>query len=495
VAENSNVVSDSTVALSGKPILERPFYFIMVVWGDQFVDYFVEYCLPTLMSAGNIPALSTRRPSKFLIATYPEDWERMQAAPIFQRLARHVEPVFIEIPRCPPERSGCEHMGIGHKRACEIAYRDKAYAMVLTPDCMLSDGSVARLQQLAFEGVALVLASALRFGEEPFLGRLRETGAIPADDQQGPGTPLTISGRQMVAAAVHGLHSETLRYEWGSPYFALLPAAVWWAVRGEEGMLVHCLSWAPLMLDYAAVRQHDTSTLENWTIDGDYVFKNLESSASVYVVQDSDEMFLASWGPMADREQTLTPNFIYRLGKIGHFVKRLTLLSSFNGGIFDPLKQKIFFLPVRWHSRPLNEAWKSVEYDSLRTLRFLSRTLNYTQDFNIITKQGHLTAPIFDSAISGSLENALSGDYGGGVRAFVRLSAEGLAILSRLAFVLSVVWQKRGRNIYRISMILRGDPNAWRWSLWRLRGLGAELRGRHVSLPMPCPPPEAGKNN
>ena len=62
-----------------------------------------------------------------------------------------------------------EHMGRGHKIALEMAHQAKAYTVVLTPDCMLSDGTVSRLQDLARDGIELVLAPALRFGEEPFL--------------------------------------------------------------------------------------------------------------------------------------------------------------------------------------------------------------------------------------------------------------------------------------------------------------------------------------
>ena len=62
----------------------------------------------------------------------------MAETKIFQSLKRYVEPVFIEIPPCPPDRSGCQHMGVGHSIACEMAHRDKAFAAVLTPDCMLS---------------------------------------------------------------------------------------------------------------------------------------------------------------------------------------------------------------------------------------------------------------------------------------------------------------------------------------------------------------------
>ena len=145
---------DVQSAVSSPAALDRPFYFIVVLWGERFRNYFLDFCLASALSPGNMPALQTSRRSKFLIATRPEDWAAMRDTPMFRLLERYVEPVYIEIPPCPPGRSGYQHMSIGHRIACEMAHRDKAYAMVLTPDCMLSDGSVARLQELAHGGTA-----------------------------------------------------------------------------------------------------------------------------------------------------------------------------------------------------------------------------------------------------------------------------------------------------------------------------------------------------
>jgi len=342
--------------------LDRSFYFIVVLWGEQFRKYFLDYCVPSLLSPGNLPALNTSRPSKFLIATRPEDWAAMAETKIFQSLKRYLEPVFVEIPVCPPDRSGCQHMGVGHRLACAIAHHDKAFAAVLTPDCMLSDGSVARLQELARSGTELVLTAALRFGEEPFLADLRKQGLLTDEARAKTGTPLVISGRQMVHAAVNGFHSQTLAYEWDAPGVMVISPAAWWRVPGEDGIVLHSLSWAPLLLDYAAVDNHDVSTFDQWTLDGDYLFNNIGKMKKIYVVQDSDEVFLASWAPLADR-----PVSKYRLPFenviAGNFFKR-----SFYSNFFDPLKRELFFRTVRWHSKPLNGQWDIVEQRATREL-------------------------------------------------------------------------------------------------------------------------------
>jgi hypothetical protein len=343
-------------------VLERPFYFIIVLWGARFREYFLDYCLPSLLAPGNLPALSTKAPSKFLIVTRPEDWAAMQAAPIFQMLSRYLLPVYVEIAPCPPGRSGCQHMGLGHRIACEMAHRDKAYAAVVTPDCMLSDGSVARLQDLARSGAQLVLTAALRFGEEPFLVHLQNMGVLPTMNRANSDKPIVVTGRQMAFAAVNGFHSETMTYEWDAPGLKVISPAAWWRVPGEDGIVLHSLSWAPLLLDYGAVGDHDTSTFDQWTLDGDYLYNNAKDIKHIHVVQDSDELFLASWGPLDERPARKI-RFPFDKFLAGHFFKQ-----SFQSGFFDPLKRELFFLPVRWHAKPLNEKWTAIEHHAMREL-------------------------------------------------------------------------------------------------------------------------------
>ena len=353
---------DAPSAIQSPATRERPFFSLSCCGVSVSANYFLDFALASALSPGNIPALHASRGSKFLIATRPDDWEAMRDTTIFRLMERYIEPVFVEMPPCPPDRSAYQHMSIGHRLACEMAHRDKAYTVILTPDCMLSDGSVARLQELASDGTQLVLTAALRFGEEPFLEQLQKLGVLPHEHRRDSGTPLSISGAQMVYAAVNGFHTETLAYEWDAPGIMAISPAAWWRVPGEDGIVLHSLSWAPLLLDYGAIGDHDTSTFDQWTLDGDYLYNNTQSMNRVHVVQDSDELFLSSWGPLAEHAISKT-RFPFERYLAGHFFKQ-----SFYSGFFDPLKRKLFFLPVRWHSKPLNEKWNAVEQEAMREL-------------------------------------------------------------------------------------------------------------------------------
>ena len=54
----------------------------------------------------------------------------------------------------------------------------------------------------------------------------------------------------------------------------------------------------------------------------------------------------------------------------GHFFRQ-----SFYSKFFDPLKRKLFFLPVRWHAKPLNATWAVVEDGAARELDHWLRPL------------------------------------------------------------------------------------------------------------------------
>jgi hypothetical protein len=356
-----------------EPILDRPFYVIVVLWGQQFRNYFLRYCLPSLLAPGNIPALKTRARSKLLLATRPEDWAVMRETAIFRAAERYLDFVYLEIPPCPPGKMPVDHMGAGHLLACSIAMRDKAYGCFLTPDVMLSDGTLARVQTLVRGGAELVQVAALRLGEEPFFQRLKDRQLLADQDHSLTGAPIRISGRDFVNVALWSLHSETLSYEWSSPCFCqpvdiLMPSAAWWRVPGEDALVIHSLSFASLAFDYAAVKEHDTTALETAQLDADYVYRNLSHSKAVVAIRDSDEAFIASWTPLAVKPHALVANPSYSNRLVADVAKAARFRHVFHGGFFDPLKQRMFFEPLRWHARPHTRAGARMERRAMRAI-------------------------------------------------------------------------------------------------------------------------------
>jgi hypothetical protein len=468
--------------------LDHPFYFIVVLWGERFRDYFLDLCLPTLLAPGNLPALATRQRSKFLICTRPDDWTAMQASPVFRLLERYVDPVYLEIPSCPPGVSPCVHMGIGHRRTCQMAYDAMAYPFVLQPDTIFSNGMIARLQELASQGVELALVPALRFAEEPLFDHLQELGISPRG-RKGVAAPITLSSRQIVHMALASMHSETKTYEWDAPYFHATPYAAWWRVPGEDGIVVHCMSWAASLLDFAAVPTHDTSTFDNWTIDGDYIYKNLGDIKRIHLVLDSDEMFIASWAPLADKAYDLTPQPLLGKRLTGSLQRKTRFNTWFHSGTFDPLKQEVFFEAARWHSQPLNERWATVEKRALMTLlSCVAPPSGVKNVLNIFAKKSQPSAFLFCGLQLWprgprwpQLWLQIHGHWSQLHIRCLRLANKLMFVRTRGAHILRLLWTNRANIAHRVIQILQGDRAAWKRATWRIRQSAYQLLGRQFN--------------
>lgn len=340
----------------------RPFYFCVVVWGDRYVDYLLEYCIPSLLAPGNIPSLPPGD-HKFLFATTTKDRKAIEEAPIVQKLARFAEPVFLEIDFPPPGRSAMLHMGVGHKLLTDRCFRDRAYGVHLTPDLVLSAGTVRSMCREAGNGARVYLCAALRFAEEPLFEELRTRGYDRPDmKRREGGTQLILAGRELVQIAMNAMHSETASFEFEAPYFRELPSAVWWRVAGDGGMLIHCLSWCPLLLDYSIVDDHDVSSLDEWTLDGDYVHRNFHKADKICVCDDSDEVMLISWAPLAYNPVPLDPNILsWMVPRFREAFNCVLLRRTLASPVFDDTKRKLFHRPVRWHVGEIGSEWAERE--------------------------------------------------------------------------------------------------------------------------------------
>lgn len=336
----------SSSLLPPKPL--RPFFFITVVWGEEFRNIFLNVCLPSLLSGNNIPVLDRRAGNQYLICTTPFDRECIRSSKIFALLERYVGVEFIDIDL--PSVTGDKYalMSAGHKNAAERVAKVEAYGLFISPDGMLSDGSIAYLQQMAADGKTCVLASALRFGLEPFLETLALRGLMV------PGGTITLSGQELAGIALNLLHPETVRYDWSSPYFSYLPVCCFWRVPDNEGIILHSQSWGPMLVSFQGLKHHDTSTFENWTLDGDYVFRNWGDGEGIHVVTDSDDLLYVSFTPLKDRAEPIVRNW----------TKGAALRTLAFGPLMDPLKRKLLRQPIRVHSTPMSEKWDSLEHEA-----------------------------------------------------------------------------------------------------------------------------------
>ncbi|MCA9471203.1 MAG: hypothetical protein MRJ96_11725 [Nitrospirales bacterium] len=340
---------------------QNGFYFTVVFWGQEHREYFLRLLVPSLLSPGNLPSLENASASRFLICTTTKDWNALQADLDFLALQRIIKPVFLEIPMPAHSDNKYLAMSAGHKLATEKVFTDRACGVFLTPDLVVADGGVCTLQELALAGKVVVLCAAMRYTYE---GAVPEIEALRPD---GPGKPLVLSPRRLANIALRHMHVESLRYDWDAPWFAEMPFSSFLRAQGNQGILIHNFNWAPVFVDYAKLSEHRVDTFEHSTMDADYIYQNFGDCQDIHVIQDSDQFLLISFTKKEDLpghldKMALQPSWEKSWPLIGYYWKLHKLRWLLTSGSIDPLKRKLFRLPVRLHCGEISESeWRLLE--------------------------------------------------------------------------------------------------------------------------------------
>ena len=136
----------------------REIALLLPVWGEEFIEKFLDQSLPTLLAPGNIPALAKALPTRFVFLSRKRDEATVRSHPAFARLDRLVEVEFAPID---------DLIGPGnHSTTITLAYarmvRQAGEAMLdtcfffLVSDYIMADGSLASVLTRMLDGASAV---------------------------------------------------------------------------------------------------------------------------------------------------------------------------------------------------------------------------------------------------------------------------------------------------------------------------------------------------
>ncbi len=348
---------------------------ICVLWGVEFVDRFVKYCLDSLLAPRNLrsPDLSLGD-SRLVVVCPDEDWATLEEDQIFATAREFIGVVHIPLHR--PDGGKMHVMSHGHRLAAEMCFEERAAGVFLTPDMIVSDGALEAICAQARAGKRLVLVMATRFSEEAVDVELR------ASHRQNKYSPRSLAG-----VAVRSMHSEMQGYEFEARYFARQPLLPWWRAA-PDGIIVHSWSWAAMYADYGCLDTHDVSTFDQWTIDGDYIFRNWGhlSDDEIHVVTDSDEMMILGLTPDSYRPFDFAEETAWAEDE----TEKMELVAKvYRSPKMDDLKRRIFPLPVRIHGSACDASWNKAEARS-REIVYLAAWLDPS---GTVRGEGHNAGP------------------------------------------------------------------------------------------------------
>jgi len=334
----------------------KTFHVISVVWGREYLDLFLNTCLPTQLGEGNVSALPSG--SRYRILTRAADVDEIQRHATVHALARMmpVDVVAVEafeaIERAetqPGKRhvdrrfdlvTACNQAGIRDALSADAAM------LFPSPDYVMSANTFAAIVERHRQGYRAVGCIGLRLEKEEFLRSFHASGV-----SRGAPTP-----RELVRMAMPHLHAQTRSLFADAHTFNAYPLGVYWPVGGD-GLLGRSFHFHPIMVDPMRA-----SAMPRLTIDSDYLAKAVPDFARVHVVTDSDEfiVFELTEGERSFASATGTGVALWRAAAMAARTDHFGIQYWQRG-------------PVFIHGGDVDEQWKAPEASAAKFARAVMR--------------------------------------------------------------------------------------------------------------------------
>lgn len=332
------------------------FDFIMAVWGDSYTDLFLNLVLPNQLTPGNLFFFKERRDCTYKIYTTNRDAETIKRSPVYKLLEQTVGTEIISIDSLLAAIPKTHYaLTAAHKRAIASASDPGNTGFVfLCPDAVVSEGTFARLWELACAGKRAVMVNGMRLIKETFL---------PAYlDRFGHSLSAAAPPRYLTGLALRHLHPLSECMFWDSPNFTTIPSHMYWRVN-DDGVVLRCFHLHPLFVN--PVRGDVTPST---TIDGDFLLRACPDANDIHIVEDSDEMAVFELSPQARTDYL--PMCRGQIKRRSSGPLRVSRWAVYNT---DAHHRQFVRRVLRVHGSDLTSDWQAVEDRAERVVRSVFR--------------------------------------------------------------------------------------------------------------------------
>jgi len=255
---------------------------LLPVWGAGYLRQCLEILLPSLLAAGNLPAVASAIPVVFILSTRERDISAIRCHPAWLALAAICEARLEALDMLLSEASAVV-LTLVYARAIRAAgypARDTGF-LLLVADYVFADGSLRGVLRRLQGGASAVLAGNFQISAEAVCQQL----AAPA-----PGAALTISPRALVRLGLEALHPASRACMPGGASHDGQANRVFWPAGSDALVgrfyLLHPIAIRPATLDVCIAAPCDYSFVPEFCPVG-----------RVETINDSDEYMVAEMQP------------------------------------------------------------------------------------------------------------------------------------------------------------------------------------------------------
>jgi hypothetical protein len=269
---------------------------LMPVWGYRFVSQFLEFSLPTLLAPGNLPAVASMLPCRFVLLSSEADEPLIRANATW----RHLEQICATEIQCIDDLITDGNHTATITLAFARAVRQAGDAMLdtcfifLVSDYLMADGSLRTVVDRFRQGASGVVAGNFQIVAEDAIPLLRRR-IDPAS------TSIVLSPRELVSWSLAHLHPATVAnmVNFGLSHNAHTNRLFW---RVDESTLIGRF----YLMHMIAIRPEVTDFVVGASCDYSFI-PEMCPSGNVMALTDSDDYLVVEMQPREHESKWLLP--------------------------------------------------------------------------------------------------------------------------------------------------------------------------------------------
>lgn len=333
-----------------------PFYFIIPVWGDEYVSMAVKVLLRNCLSPNNIPAIENLKNSKVIFVSDKKSYKSIADSEIFPLLKEYIEQLFIPI-EISKENNKYSYQTMAYMYGTQEAQKVKAVCVYLAADVVISDGAFSYLQKLVKQGRGVYHIVAPRINKEDVLDYF-----FNDTEFSNLAKPLDLPSRKLASICLDFLHEEYRRYNIEYEYFVPNPHLLTITPPGQNGLIIKAFQQHPLLVDLSKMPENLIFNC-NTALDIDFINDNLVDTNLLYNEHDSDNIMICSLTGLNECVPVNTqPIATYQRLEA---IKKGILFMLRNGHV-NKMHEHFFINTYKLHTDDLSKDWIASENELQR---------------------------------------------------------------------------------------------------------------------------------
>lgn len=272
---------------SSKPLLT----FLQVIWGPRYVQNYLDYTLATELSDENLTYFANRR-AIYLILTREEDAVLIKKHPLYKRLCDIMMVDFFLIDSLlekmsQPTTSKHSIFSAFQQIGCLLALRLKSSVAFLPADGIWGKSSLRRIGEIYESGYRSIFLLGVRI--------TRESLILPMEQYRNADGSVSITNRSVAELSINSLHPQMKISFWNTKTPNSYPSLFIWQLD-TSALLFRCFHLHPILVDYSYILSCKDS-ITNRTIDSEIIKCIYPEEKNIYIVDDSDDVMVATHSP------------------------------------------------------------------------------------------------------------------------------------------------------------------------------------------------------